>query len=61
VAMLASQVRVQKMAVDAAMTGDKGLALQAALTDPAAPSAKAAKAAFDELFELEADFLPQFA
>jgi len=61
VAMLKAQVRVQKMVVDAAMTGDKGLALQAALTDPAVPSAKAAKAAFDELFELEADFLPQFA
>jgi alpha-galactosidase/6-phospho-beta-glucosidase family protein len=61
VAMLAGQVRVQKMVVDAAMTGDKGLALQAALTDPAVPSAKAAKAAFDELFELEVDFLPQFA
>jgi len=60
VAMLQAQVNVQKMAVDAAMKGDKGLALQAALADPAVPSAKAAKAAFDELFELEAEYLPQF-
>ncbi len=59
--MLRAQVNVQMMAVEAAMTGDRELALQAAMADPAIPSAKAALTAFEELMELEADFLPQFA
>jgi len=60
-AMLQAQADMQRMTVEAAMEGNKDLALQAALVDPAVTSARAAKAAFDELFELEADQLPQFA
>lgn len=60
-ALLRSQVGVQELVVEAAVTGDRKLALQALLADPVVDSAKAAEATLDELLRLEADYLPQFA
>jgi alpha-galactosidase len=60
-ALLRPQVGVQELVVEAAVTGDRKLALQALLADPVVDSAKAAEATLDELLRLQADYLPQFA
>jgi len=59
-AMCISQINVQHLVVDAGATGNKELALQALLIDPCVPSARAAEAIFNELMEINKDFLPQF-
>ena len=48
-------------AVEAAVTGDRQIALQALLADPVVQSARAAEQTLDELLRLEAAYLPQFA
>jgi alpha-galactosidase len=60
-ALLRTQVAVQELVVEAAVTGDRQIALQALLADPVVQSAKAAEQTLDELLRLEADYLPQFA
>lgn len=54
------QILVQELVVEAAVHGDKELALQAALVDPVVQDFKAANEAFNELMEVHSDLLPQF-
>jgi len=57
---LSSIIRLQQLTVDAAMTGDRNLAIQAMLADPMVPSIEIAKAMLDELIEAHAEHLPRF-
>ena len=59
-ALCQTQVGVQELAVRAAVTGDRGIALQALLADPVIQSAEAAEKILDELLAVHADYLPQF-
>jgi alpha-galactosidase len=54
------QILIQDLAVEAAVHGDRGLALQAVLIDPVIQDLDSARAAFEELMEAHADALPQF-
>ncbi len=54
------QILVQELAVEAAVNGDRELALQAMLADPVVQNLEAAKVAFDELMDAHANLLPQF-
>jgi alpha-galactosidase len=55
----ATQVALQDLLVEAAVTGDRDLALRALLEDPLSPADDAScRAMFDELCELQADVLP---
>lgn len=61
-ALCAQQIAVQDLAVEAAVRGDRSLALQALLADPVVKgNYQAARAALDELLEVHAPYLPQFA
>lgn len=60
-AICSAQINVQHLAVEAGVRGDQDLALQALLTDPNVPSAKAALNIFEELMEANRPYLPQFA
>ena len=60
-ALCRRQLEIQELAVEAAVTGDRRLALQALLLDPLVPGAASARAILDELLRLEADELPMFA
>ena len=54
-----TQVKLQDMVVEAALTGDADLAFRALAEDPASPRDEAAcRRMFDELCELQADKLP---
>ncbi len=53
-------LQVQKLAVDAAVTGSRELALQALLLEPSVTSAKAAGKMFDEFLEVHRDVLPDY-
>jgi alpha-galactosidase len=56
---IATQVALQDLIVRSALTGDRDLALQAVLEDPASPPDEAAcRAMFDELARLQAAELP---
>lgn len=59
--MLGARSRQQEMTVDAALTGDRQLALQALLADPLVPAVEAAAAMLDDALAAHARFLPQFA
>ena len=59
-ALLAQQVAVQDRAVEAALHGDRQVALQALLLDPVVQSYDAAVQILDELLEAQAPYLPQF-
>lgn len=50
----------QELLVDAALTGDRQLALQALIGDPLVRDYKAAPKLMDELLEAHAELLPQF-
>jgi len=50
-----------ELTVEAAVTGDRNLVLQAMLLDPVVDSVSAAEKALDELLEVHAKELPQFA
>jgi len=54
------QLLLQKIVVDAAVSGDKNKALRAVLADPVVEDNVAAERAFNELFETHRDLLPQF-
>ncbi len=58
--VLSARIRQQELTVDAALTGNKQLALQAMLADPLVRDVKAARAMLDELLEAHASYLPQF-
>lgn len=59
-AMVQHEIEVQKIAVDAAMTGSRTLALQALLIDPCVHSAAAAEAFLDDVLEEQRELLPLF-
>lgn len=59
-ALCRTQIGVQELVVEAAVTGDRRIALQALLADPVVTSFDAAEKILDELLALEADYLPQF-
>ena len=60
-ALCRTQVDVQHLVVDAGVQGDRGLVIQALLTDPNIPSANAALKIYDELMEINKPYLPQFS
>jgi alpha-galactosidase/6-phospho-beta-glucosidase family protein len=58
--LLERHIRIQEMAVEAALAGDRALALEAFRLDPLIPNADAGRRMFDELFAAHAALLPQF-
>ena len=59
---VATQVALQDLIVEAALTGDRSLVLRAVIDDPASPDDEAACAAMvDELLALQAEHLPALA
>jgi len=59
-ATLQHRIMQQELTVDAALTGDRNLALQALLADPMIPSIEVAENLLDDLLKAHADYLPQF-
>ena len=59
-ALCRTQIDVASLAVDAAVTGDRQVALQALLVDPMVNDIDQARSLLDELLQLQADYLPQF-
>lgn len=60
-ALLNTQAYVQDLVVEASVHGSRELALQALLADPVVQSAEAAEKTLDELLQVHAPYLPQFA
>jgi alpha-galactosidase len=58
--MIAREVEIQKLVVDAAVSGSRELALQALLIDPVVHSARAAEAFLDEALSVHRPHLPTF-
>jgi alpha-galactosidase len=58
--MCRRQMEIASLAVDAAVSGDRALALEALILDPLVPSPRVARAILSELLEAEAAYLPQF-
>ncbi len=59
-AMVRREIEIQTLAVDAAVTGSRELALRALLLDPVVHSAMAAEAFLDDVLRLHAPYLPTF-
>ena len=59
--MVQNEVDIQKLVVDAAVTGDRNLALQALTIDPVVNSARKAEALLDDILTTHAGYLPQFS
>lgn len=59
--MVQNEVEIQKLAVDAAVTGSRELALAALLIDPVVNSPRKAEAVLDDILTSHAAYLPQFA
>jgi len=59
--ILAARARQQELTVDAALAGDRALALQALLADPLVPSVETAAAMLEEALHTHQAFLPRFA
>jgi alpha-galactosidase len=59
-AVLTARVRQQEMTVEAALSGDRSLALQALLADPLVRDVESARAMLDDALEAHAEYLPQF-
>jgi alpha-galactosidase len=55
-----TQVYVAELAVEAAVTGDRRVALQALLADPVVNDIDVAEKILDEYLTVQADYLPQF-
>jgi alpha-galactosidase/6-phospho-beta-glucosidase family protein len=60
-AMVQNEIEIQKLAVEAAVTGSRSLALQALLIDPCVTSAHAAEAFLDDVLREQRAYLPAFA
>jgi alpha-galactosidase len=60
-AMLAQQIEIQELVVEAAVTGSRTLALQALLLDPVIHSYAQAEHTLDDLLVAQAAYLPAFA
>ena len=50
-----------ELIVEAAVKGDRNLVLQAMLLDPVVDSVRVAERVLDEMMQVQADYLPQFA
>lgn len=59
-ALCINQINVQHLVVDAGVTGNRDLVMQALLVDPNVPSARAAEGIYAELMEINKSYLPQF-
>ena len=59
-ALCNTQIAVQKLVVEAAVTGSREAALQAMLVDPVVTNIDAAEKCLDELLSVHAPYLPQF-
>jgi alpha-galactosidase len=59
--MVAREVEIQELVVDAAVSGSREMALQALLIDPVVHSARAAEAFLDEVLSVHKPYLPSFA
>jgi alpha-galactosidase/6-phospho-beta-glucosidase family protein len=59
-AMVQQEIAIQELAVEAAMTGSRSLALQALLIDPCVHSASAAEAFLDDVLKEQRAYLPAF-
>ena len=59
--ILGARAHQQELMVDAALAGDRTLALQALLADPLVPSVESAVAMLDEALAAHAPYLPRFA
>ncbi|MGE5558815.1 MAG: 6-phospho-beta-glucosidase [Bacillota bacterium] len=58
---LLQQVKAyEELTIEAAVTGDRNVALQALIANPLVPSARAAKLLLDDILEANRDYLPQF-
>jgi alpha-galactosidase len=60
-ALCRTQISVATLAVDAAILGDRDLALQALLVDPMVNDIDMARALLEEMLKVQAEYLPQFA
>jgi len=60
-ALCRREILIQELAVEAAVHGDRRLALQALLLDPLVQSPTAAEKMLDEVLRMQAEYLPQFA
>ncbi len=58
--LCARQVAIQELAVQAAVHGDYGAALQALALDPVVPDVNTARRVLDALLRAHAEYLPQF-
>jgi len=58
--VLMQHVANQELIVEAAVKGDRGLAMQALFNDPLVKEVDAARAIFDELLATHKEYLPQF-
>ena len=59
--LLEQHIGIQEMTVEAALTGDRQLALQAFLLDPLVRDFDTGPQMFDELLAAHRDYLPQFS
>jgi alpha-galactosidase len=59
-ALCNTQIGVQKLVVEAAVTGSRQIALQAMLADPVVQSAEAGEKCLDELLAVHKAYLPRF-
>jgi alpha-galactosidase len=59
--LLNRQLTIMEMNVEAAVTGDRQLALEALIIDPLVPDPQAAERILDEMLVAQADLLPQFS
>jgi len=59
-AMVRQEIAIQELAVEAAVTGSRDLALQALLIDPCVHSARAAEAFLDDVLTAHRAYLPAF-
>jgi alpha-galactosidase len=59
-ALMRTQASVQDLAVDAALTGSRELALQALLADPVVDNISSAENMLDEILNVQQEFLPIF-
>lgn len=60
-ALCQAQVDIQQLVVEAGVTGDKQLVIQALLNDANVPSAEAALNIYTELMKVNQSYLPQFS
>ena len=58
--MVDRELAIQKLAVEAALTGSRELALQALLIDPVVHSLRAAEAFLDDILQAHRHYLPLF-